>query len=384
MQYFTKMLSKVGKLTGLMIFFCLLVGGFVFSPSALAQDDFDSPNALGVVDIWRVSVASDGTQANSSSWAPSISEDGRYVAFSSAANNLVPNDTNDTSDVFVHDRQTAQTTLVSVASNGTQGNKGSGRPSISADGRYVAFVSWANNLVLGDTNDLDDVFVHDRQTGITTRVSVASDGTEGNGESIFPTISGDGRYVAFISYADNLVSYDTNERNDVFVHDRVTGQTTLVSVASDGTQGDRDSYLDVMLSDAKIGISGDGRYVTFSSLATNLVVGGTDNSQVFVHDRQMGQTTIVSVSSDGTHGNESSWMPSISADGRYVVFQSWAKNLVAGGTNGYHVFVHDREMGQTTHISPFSNQTPVSTVATSMDRRTNNLSIRDSSVVPFG
>jgi Tol biopolymer transport system component len=142
------------------------------------------------------------------------------VAFVSRVSNLVSGDTNDTWDVFVHDRQSGQTTRVSAASDGAQGNGWSAFPSISADGRYVAFVSRASNLVSGDTNDTWDVFVHDRQSGQTTRVSAASDGAQGNGWSAFPSISADGRYVAFVSRASNLVSGDTNDTWDVFVHDR--------------------------------------------------------------------------------------------------------------------------------------------------------------------
>jgi Tol biopolymer transport system component len=293
----------------------------------------------------RVSVASDGAQGNEESWNPSISADGRYVAFASEASNLVSGDTNDTNDAFVHDRQTGQTTRVSVASDGGQGNDWSGGPSISADGRYVAFESIASNLVSGDTNDFcgyyhddncGDIFIHDRQTGQTTRVSVASDGTQGNEESTWLSISADGRYVAFASLASNLVSGDTNGGADVFVHDRQTGQTTRVSVASDGTQGNGDSYFP--------SISADGRYVAFSSYAGNLVSGDTNGeADIFVHDRQTGQTTRVSVASDDSQGNEESRWLSISADGRYVAFASEASNLVSGDTNGEtDVFVHDR------------------------------------------
>jgi len=168
----------------------------------------------------RVSVASDGGQGNGDSRYSSISADGRYVAFRSWASNLVGGDTNSEQDIFVHDRQTGQTTRVSVASDGGQGNYDSQYPSISADGRYVAFDSWASNLVGGDTNGGPDVFVHDRQTGQTARVSVASDGGQGNDGSYWPSISADGRYVAFYSWASNLVGGDTNGCCDIFVHDR--------------------------------------------------------------------------------------------------------------------------------------------------------------------
>ena len=301
----------------------------------------------------RVSVASDGTQGNDDSEFPSISADGRYVAFASAASNLVSGDTNGTWDVFVHDRETGQTTRVSVASDGTQGKDLSYYfPSISADGRYVAFVSWASNLVSGDTNGTPDVFVHDRETGQTTRVSVASDGAQGNRESCtHPSISADGRYVAFDSLASNLVSSDTNGDWDVFVHDRETGQTTRVSIASNGTQGNGYSLWPF--------ISADGRDVVFQSSASNLVTGDTnDCDDVFVHDCETEQTTRVSVASDGMQGDGSSSFSPISADGRCVTFMSRASNLVSSDTNGdWDVFVHDRETGQTTRVSIASNGT---------------------------
>ena len=299
----------------------------------------------------RVSVRSDGTEGNDDSFYPSISADGLYVAFFSSASNLVLNDTNSRRDVFVHDRQTGQTTRVSVDSYGTQGNDGSGDPSISGDGRYVAFSSGASNLVTGDDNGEYDIFVHDRQTGQTTRVSVDSNGTEGNGASEYLSISADGRYVAFSSYASNLVSDDTNGECDIFVHDRWTGQTARVSVASDGTQGNDDSDYP--------SISADGRYVAFDSGASNLVLNDTNaTSDVFAHDRQTGQTTRVSLASDGTQGNGGSWYSSISANGRYVTFQSDASNLVLNDTNGYDdVFVHDRSTGQTARVSVASDGT---------------------------
>ena len=291
-----------------------------------------------------VSVASDGTQGNdSSSSHVSISANGRYVAFQSFASNLVSGDTNNTLDVFVHDRKTGRTTLVSVASDGTQGNGLSAHPSLSANGRYVAFASSASNLAEGgDTNGAEDVFVHDRKTGRTTLVSVASDGTQGNGESAFPSISDTGRYVAFFSSASNLVSGDTNFTSDIFVHDRQTGQTTRVSVASDGTQANEGSGL--------LSISDTGRFVAFESIASNLVSTDTNNSQdIFVHDRKTGQTTRVTVASDGTQANGGSFDPypfSISANGRFVAFSSDATNLVSGDTNGVtDIFVHDRQGG---------------------------------------
>ncbi len=285
----------------------------------------------------RVSIASDGTQGNGSSGDPAISADGRYVAFRSWASNLVSSDTNDTWDIFVHDRQTGEISPISMASDGSQGDSLSYSPSISADGRYVAFVSEATNLVSGDTNNAPDIFVHDRQTGETSRVSVASDGSQGNAGSYRPSVSGNGNYVTFDSEATNLVPGDTNNGSDIFVHDRQTGETSRVSVASDGSQEEDGWAYDPS-------ISADGRYVAFESTAGNLVpqddnvcidyMGDPYNcTDIFVHDRQTAQTSRVSVASDDTQGNDVSLEVSISANGRYVAFESSATNLVADDTN---------------------------------------------------
>ena len=169
-----------------------------------------------------VSVDVDGNEGNGSSSGAAISADGRFVAFESSATNLVPGDTNADYDVFVRDRQTGTTERVSVGSTGNEGNGTSSRPAISADGRFVMFQSTATNLVPGAANGRywSDVFVHDRQTGTTERVSVASDGTQENVSSHSPAMSANGRFVAFDSFASNLVPGDTNGANDVFVHDR--------------------------------------------------------------------------------------------------------------------------------------------------------------------
>jgi Tol biopolymer transport system component len=295
----------------------------------------------------RVSVDSSGTQENNACRSPSISADGRYVAFYSYADNLVSGDTNGTWDVFVRDRQSGTTERVSVDSLGAQGNDFSYTPSISADGRYVAFMSKATNLVGGDTNGAWDVFVRDRQGATTERVSVDSLGSQGNGGSNVPSISADGRYVAFQSNATNLVSGDTNGSPDVFVRDRQTGTTERVSVDSGGVQGNGTSSLP--------SISADGRHVAFESYASNLVSGDTTWWQdVFVRDRQSGTTERVSIDSFGAQGNGFSDKPSISADGRYVAFRSDASNLVSGDTNGWHdAFVRDR-CGSAATSAPFS------------------------------
>jgi len=295
----------------------------------------------------RVSVDANGVQGDGYSYFPSISADGRYVAFNSEASNLVTGDTNAINDVFVRDRQAGVITRVSVDSSGGQGDGVSREPSISADGRYVAFASDASNLVTGDTNVTRDIFVHDRQTGATTRVSVDSNGAQGVGRGSFnASISADGRYVTFDSAASNLVSNDLNGKQDVFVHDRQTGTTTRVSIDSIGTEvSDGGSY--------SPSISADGRYVAFDSDASNLVSGDTNlMTDVFVRDLQTGTTTRVSVDSSGGEGNAYSYNSSISADGRYVAFRSLASNLVSGDLNGtWDVLVRDRQAGTTTRIS---------------------------------
>jgi Tol biopolymer transport system component len=297
--------------------------------------------------IERVGVASDGRVANAECNSPVISADGRYVAFWSIASNLVSGDTNGTSDVFVHDRVTGATERVSVASDGSQASACFG-PAISGNGRYVAFWSDFPNLVPGDTNGSWDVFVHDRVTGVTERASVASDGTQANSFSFGTGISADGRYVGFIGAASNLVPGDTNGSWDTFVHDRVTGVTERVSVASDGTQGNNNSYSPAF--------SADGRYVAFESGASNLVPGATRAGDIFVRDRATGATERVSVGSNGTQANGFSSGPAISADGRYVGFHSEASNLVPGDTNGAtDAFVHDRIAGITERVSVASD-----------------------------
>lgn len=297
-----------------------------------------------------VSVSSNGDLANGVSGLTSVSGDGRYIAFLSLASNLVPGDTNGKIDIFVRDRLTGITERVSTSSEGLQGNNDCRSSVISADGRYVAFYSLANNLVPGDTNVYYDTFVHDRLTGITELVSKSSSGAQGDFHSYsdYISISADGRYVAFASYARNLVPNDTNGNQDVFVHDRLTGVTEMVSVNSDGIQGDWGAQ--------QPDISSDGRYVSFASNATNWAPFPTNSStHVYVHDRQTGTTERVSVSSDGTAGDCSSSYPAISGDGRYVVYHSCARNLVPGDTytepNLAHVYLHDRQAGITKRLS---------------------------------
>ena len=359
----------------------------------------------------RVSVPSQGTAgADNDSMLASVSADGRYVAFWSLASNLVPGDTNGTSDVFVHDRATGSTERVSVDSHERQSAGGDrdgvldinfGRPVISADGRYAAFATSATNLVNGDRNQTVDIFIRDRLAGTTERASITGRKTEANGESSHPAISPDGRFISFSSYAENLVADDTNFTNDVFVRDRQAGTTERISVSSAGTQadngsdrsaisadgrfvafvssasnlvpGDNDGASDVYLRDRQAGttegvsvvpvefgntssspaISADGRFVAFDSWESGLVPGDTNNSfDVFVRDRATGTLERVSVDSAGVQGDDWSLTPSISADGRFVAFSSFAHNLVAGDGNfDYDIFVHDRQAHTTIRAS---------------------------------
>ncbi len=311
---------------------------------------FVKSDALSVVSVIprvtaRVSIDSASNQANNDNREPTISNDGRFVAFTSSASNLVVGDSNDSDDIFVHDRLTGVTTRVSLNSAGNQANGDSSLAAISGAGRFVAFVSSASNLVARDTNDDDDIFVHDCQTGVTTRVSISSTGSQGNGRSFLPAISPEGRFVVFWSQANNLVMGDTNDRTDVFFHDRRTGATTRVSIDSAGSQANGDSGDPVT--------SADGRFVAFDSFATNLVTGDTNGwEDIFVHDRLTGTTTRMNVDSTGSQANAPSQGPAISGDGRFVAFYTYASNLVAGDTNGgYDVFVHDRQTGATTRVS---------------------------------
>jgi Tol biopolymer transport system component len=298
----------------------------------------------------RVSVDSSGGDADWGSYFASISTDGRFVAFVSDATNLVSGDVNGVMDVFVRDRSTGTIERVNVDSSGAEANADClydlCAPSISADGRFVAFNSWASKLVVGDGNYWDDVFIHDRATGMTERVSVDLAGGDPNSTSLSPAISSDGRFVAFVSYADNLVVGDMNGI-DVFVRDWSAGVTERVSVDSSGIEADDDSFLPA--------ISADGRFIAFTSRATNLVAGDTNGTyDVFVHDRSTGTTERVSVDASGAEGDARSGTSavSISADGRLVAFDSDATNLVAGDTNrNPDVFVHDRSTGTTERVS---------------------------------
>jgi Tol biopolymer transport system component len=281
----------------------------------------------------RITLDSGGGQANARSTWPSVSADGRFIAFNSDASNLVGGDTNGRADVFVRDRVTGLTVRASVGFGGAQSAGDSDQASISADGRYVAYESTSGNLVLGDTNGVVDAFLVDLQTFIAERVSVSTSGLQGNGISGLGSISGDGRCVAFVSTATNLVPGDTNGAQDIFLRDRLLGTTERVSVGTGGTQG---TYCQACW------INNDGRYVAFTT-GSDFFPGDTAWRDIYVRDRLNDTTELVSLPSSGGLANFNSDMPSISSSGRFVVFRSYASNLVPGDTNALgDVFLHDR------------------------------------------
>jgi Tol biopolymer transport system component len=298
---------------------------------------YAAPGDTDLVSVTTSGLAAGGVSVNVLN--VSVSGDGRYVAFSSDAPNLVAGDTNASADVFVRDRQTGVTERVSVKTNGTQANGPSRGPAISPDGRFVAFESDATDLVPGDTNGQTDIFVRDRQTGVTSRVSVNANEVQADSFSSTASISADGRYVAFLSVASNLVPDDTNNSYDVFVRDRQAGTTERVSVTSSGVQG---NYADFPV------ISGDGRYVAFATPAS-FAPHGTGSSDIYLHDRQTGVTQRIS---KVCRRGENSYWPALSFDGRFVAYASNCANQVPNDTNDtYDVFVWDRQTGAIERVS---------------------------------
>lgn len=307
------------------------------------------PRSLGAsrLKTRMMSVGSDSRQSNGHSSYPSISHNGRWIAFESTATNFVRVDKNGESfDVFVRDRRTGTTRLVSQSSIGEQGNRDTRYPDFSRDGRFIVFTSEADNLVPNDENDTSDIFVRDLLSNTTERVTVGFDGTEANGPSFFPRLSGDGRYVVFTSSASNLVPADTNRVMDAFVVDRQERTTERVSVTSEGLQvGARTDYAV---------ISDDGSTVAFTSWAESLDPRyqdeWLDSQQVYVHDRLTRETELGAVNSEGDETDDQSLSPSLSRDGRFLVFSD-DESLMSWGSGVQQVYWRDRAQGETRIVS---------------------------------
>lgn len=293
-----------------------------------------------------VSVATSGVQADSYSSPPAISAGGRFVAFVTRATNLDPADTNSEADVCLRDLATGTTELVSVALGGGSGNRGSYQPAISSDGRYVAFTSFASDLVAGDQNGRNDVYRRDRRLGRTVRVSLDATGIEVREHCEAPAISADGRFVSFQSRAAVLVANDTNGEPDVFLKDLVSGAIERVSLGAGGIEGNGPAG-------PTSAISADGRFVAFTSAATDLVVGDTNGDEdVYLRDRWLATTVRVSVATSGAQADFDSALASTSADGRFVAFVSRSAQLVTGDTNAaFDVYVRDLVGATTERVS---------------------------------
>jgi uncharacterized repeat protein (TIGR01451 family) len=334
--------SAADRRSALPLLLALLIVSLLSSGTALGHPP-------GVTE--RVSVDSAGNEGNDASGISAISADGRFVAFGSAATNLITGG-NLPFNIFVHDRQTGITEIVSVSSRGQQGEGFSSSPDISDDGRFVAFDSDATNLVRGDRNNTTDVFRHDRDTGETILVSVSTDGQQGDSSSHAPAISADGRFIVFHANS-SLVPEDTNNNTDVYVRDVQAGTTTLVSVSFDGTSaGNNTSFIQ--------DISADGRFVAFVSDATNLIPNDLDDfdANVYVRDLVAGTTELVSVGTDGTRATVGFFdSPAISADGRFVAF-STLTSLVPQDTRAFSldIYLRDRLNNTTELISVNSDE----------------------------
>lgn len=305
-------------------------------------------------EVTLLSAAPSGAAGDGWTEGSSLSADGAVIAFYSWAGNLAPGDANGVRDLYVRDMLAGSTERVSVASDGSQANDRSGsadaRPALSADGRYVAYFSAASNLVAGDRNGLDDIFLYDRRRGRTLRLSTAAGGGDPNGPSRHPALSADGRIVVFQSQATNLIAAAGPALpgvDQIYALDRESGAVELVS-----RSGARDSGAPGNGPSAAPVLSADGRFVAFVSAADNLVPGdGNQAADTFVHDRRTGLTERVSLSSAGVPANRDSSEPAISADGRYVAFTSAASNLVSGDANhAADVFLHDRRTRHTIRL----------------------------------
>lgn len=294
-----------------------------------------------------VSRSSTGEPAGGASTDPSLSGNARFVAFASEGKALVPGDTNNLTDVFVKDRWSQAIERVSVTDSEAQAAGESLMPSISDDGRYVAFVSDAANLIAGDNQGLADAFVRDRVLGTTTRVAPGLGNALLDQAITSVAISGNGRYVAVSTAATNVISGDTNGDIDIFVRDLQSSSIERVSITAFEGQANGNS--------SNPSLSDDGRYVAFDSAAL-LAGGAIGENNVYVRDRTGATTMLVNVNSAETVSNASAGSPMISGNGRYVVFGSFATNLTGGDANSASdIFRRDLEAGNTIMASVAHN-----------------------------
>ena len=320
-------------------------GRFVaFESSSILTGDTSTPDIF-VFDrlsntVEKISNGLSGALANSTSSRPSISNDGRYVSFSSFANNLVASDTNGAEDVFVYDRQTQAMTRISVGPAGVQANGPSHFSEISGNGQFVTFQSEASNLTADVTGGASNIFVYEISTGITSLVSKSTAGVVGSNIALAPSISDDGTIIAFESDSTNLVSGDTNGTRDIFVRNRVAGTTQRVSQSSAGVQAGNSSFA--------ASVSGNGRFVGFWSNWPSLVTAPTAPPNAFLYDLQNSTIETVSIGSDGAPTANSFTKPSISTDGRYVAFGT--STNISSAVKVYDVFVRDRLTASTRQI----------------------------------
>lgn len=314
-------------------------GQLIAADTDLLDDAHVRDRVAGMTEL--ISMSSAGTKGNNRSTAAEVTPNGQFVTFASYADNLVATDLNGRRDVFLRDRSAGLTILASVGDQGQQGDRDSVGGALSADGRYIAFWSASTNLVAGDTNGLDDVFVYDATTGTSTCISRNSAGQPAGGN--FPVISQDARYVAFFVNSAYGTCGPAAFGNSIRV-DRVTGAVDCLNLRPDGTPSVWDCFV--------TGLSADGRYAAFESSANDLVVGDTNNkSDVFVRDLLLGVTQRVSVSNTGVQGNNTSSNARISANGRFVAFETVASNLVAGANGGWRIVMRDRWTNKTILVS---------------------------------
>ena len=312
--------------------------------------------AVSATAFERVNVSTAGEQANGEGFQSRVSADGQLVIFESRATNLVVDDFNGVGDVFLRDLVARMTDLLSEGVDGSgqtvSSNGSSVDPYLSSNNRFAAFRSNATNIVLDDFNRRSDAFVRDLTTEVVERVSVHSDGSEGNGDSLPNGISADGRFVLFKSFADNLVGNDTNETPDLFIRDRLLNTTERVNVSSTGAQGNPPAVgtpprkLDVALQLGSGDMSSDGRFVAFPTVAPDLIAGdAAGHDDIYLRDRTLGTTKRISVSATGVPGDDDSRSVRLSDDGKFAALGSLANNLVPEDDNTFTSDVFLRNLG---------------------------------------